>query len=95
MLFVLRLLPPFKKWQQKVVYITFILNVIITLIATVSYGVSCIPFRAGWENVPNAKCVSKNVLVATQKVNGGMRLHRFPLYKRPNISQYPRSGLCD
>ncbi|KAL9087210.1 MAG: hypothetical protein Q9159_003777 [Coniocarpon cinnabarinum] len=72
MLFVLRLLPPFKKWQQKVVYVAFVLNVIITIIATVSYGVSCIPFRAAWQEVPGSKCFSKKVLVATQKMNGGL-----------------------
>ena len=70
MLFVLRLLPPFKKWQQKVVYVAFGLNLVITFVATISYGLSCIPFSAAWTNSPGSKCVSKHVLVAIQQMNG-------------------------
>ena len=71
MLFVLRLLPPTKKLQQNVIFVTFFLNFAITMIATVSYSIKCVPFQAIYKTVPNAKCLSENVLTTTQYVNAG------------------------
>ncbi len=70
LLFVLRLLPVYKHWQKNVILAACALNVAITLIATVSYGLSCIPFRAWYQEVPNAKCFSTRNLVITNQVNG-------------------------
>ena len=72
MLFVLRLLPPTKKLQQRIIFVTFFLNFAITIIATVSYGVKCVPFTAIYKEVPGAKCLSEEVITATQWVNAGM-----------------------
>ena len=71
MLFVLRLLPRTKKLQKDFILVAFFLNFAITLVATVSFGLKCIPFRAIWQDVPGAKCLSENVLVATQYTNAG------------------------
>lgn len=71
MLFVLRLLPSYKKWQQRAVNLAFLINFLITVYACVAFGVSCIPFRANWETVPNSRCFSKNLLVITNQVNAG------------------------
>ena len=71
LLFVLRLLPIYKRWQKNVILTNFALNIAITLIGTVSYGLSCIPFRAWYQEVPNAKCFSTRNLVITNQVNGG------------------------
>ena len=70
MLFVLRLLPPYKKWQQRIIYANFFVSFAITLVANVSYGLACIPFRALWEPVEGAKCYSKDRVVITAQVNG-------------------------
>ncbi|KAG8525208.1 uncharacterized protein KY384_008852 [Bacidia gigantensis] len=40
--FVLRLLPVYKRWQKNVILAAFVFNIAITLIATVSYGLSFI-----------------------------------------------------
>lgn len=72
MLFVLRLLPPTKKLEQKIIFVVFALNVAITLIATVSYGVLCRPFEANYYSVPGAKCAPSHVRVVTNQVNGSM-----------------------
>ena len=70
MLFVLRLLPAYKHWQKNVILAACALNVAVTLIGTVSYGLSCIPFRAWYQEVPNPKCFSTRDLVITNQVNG-------------------------
>ena len=70
-LFVLRLLPSYKKWQQNSVYLAFAINFLVTLYACITFGVSCRPFRASWEDVPNSKCFSTNLLVITNRVNAG------------------------
>ncbi|KAL8896845.1 MAG: hypothetical protein Q9207_007510 [Kuettlingeria erythrocarpa] len=72
MLFVLRLLPSYKKWQQRVVYAMFLINFLVTLYTCITFGVSCIPFKANWDTVPNAKCFSKDVLVITNQINAGL-----------------------
>ena len=46
MLFVLRLLPAFKQWQQKVIYGTMIINFAISLVATIIFGLSCMSLHA-------------------------------------------------
>lgn len=71
MLFVLRLLPSYKKWQQRVVNFVFLVNLLVTTYTCVTFGVSCIPFKANWDDVPNSKCFSKDVLVITNQINGG------------------------
>ncbi|KAI9727271.1 MAG: hypothetical protein M1828_006890 [Chrysothrix sp. TS-e1954] len=70
MLFVLRLLPPGKTWQQRLIFVVFFINFAITLIATVSYGVRCQPFRAVWDPVPGSKCESIDIITTTGWVNG-------------------------
>ena len=72
MMFVLRLLPTFQKVQKWIVYIALAINLAITIVVTVSYGLSCMPLKAEWEHIPGAKCYSKDVLVITSTVNGGM-----------------------
>lgn len=69
MLFVLRLLPAHQKWQQRIIYLAFSINIAITILATVTYGISCIPFKANWQDIPNARCLPKNVLVIVNQVN--------------------------
>ena len=71
MLFVLRLLPSYKKWQQRVVNVAFLINFLATAYTCITFGVSCIPFKANWDTVPNSKCFSKDVLVITNQVNAG------------------------
>lgn len=71
LLFVLRLLPVYKRKQKNVVVSTFALNIAVALVGTVSYGLSCIPFRAWYQEVPNAKCFSTHNLVIANQVNGG------------------------
>lgn len=75
MLFVLRLLPSYKKWQQRVVYLAFLTNFLVTAYTCVVFGISCHPFKANWEDVPNSKCFSKDVLVLTNQINGGKIYH--------------------
>lgn len=70
MLFVLRLLPSYKKWQQKFIYVLFFMNFAITIIACATMGTSCIPFNAIWEKVPGSRCFSKEHVVAASQVNG-------------------------
>ena len=69
LLFVLRLLPSYKKRQQQVVYAIFFVNFAITLAACVMFGVSCIPFKASWDAIPDAKCFSEDRLVIVNQVN--------------------------
>ena len=94
MLFVLRLLPPFKKVQQKIIYAAFFVNFAITVIGTVSYGVSCRPLRASWENVPGGKCYTRNLLVITTRVNGSeFGTHYSPSKKlTPPLQSSPASS---
>ncbi|KAL9003048.1 MAG: hypothetical protein Q9188_004060 [Gyalolechia gomerana] len=73
MLFVLRLLPSYKKWQQKVVYSMFLVNFAVTLYTCITFGVSCIPFKANWDTtIANAKCFSNQVLVITNQINAAL-----------------------
>ena len=85
MLFVLRLLPAFNQWQEKVIYGTMIVNFAISLVATIIFGLSCMPLRAFWDNdaqmnLPGSKCypVSRRVLV--QQVNGSESL-KFRIFR--------------
>ena len=69
MLFVLRLLPPDRKWQERIILFVLFLNFAITMIATVSYGVRCQPYIAAYEYIPGATCFSNRVLVITMQLN--------------------------
>ena len=69
MLFVLRLLPSYKVWQQRVVVAIFLFNFLVTLESGIAFGISCIPFRANWDEVPNSKCLPVDILVITNQVN--------------------------
>ena len=69
MLFVLRLLPSYKVWQQRAVLATFAINFLATLYTCIAVGISCIPFQANWEDMPEARCFSKGVLVLTNQIN--------------------------
>lgn len=87
MLFVLRLLPPMKKVAQKIILVAFFFNFAVTMIATVSYGVKCIPFTAVYKDIPNAKCLSERVITSTQYVNAG-ELHVFSSFSfRPLLAK--------
>lgn len=83
MLFTLRLLPFTKRWPRRVIECSFFLNIIITIIAVVSYGIKCVPFTAIYKPVPGAWCERQNILVTTQQVNGGkhIRDHGFEMRK--------------
>lgn len=70
-LFVLRLLPSYKKWQRRVVYVAFLMNFLVTAYTCIAFGISCIPFNANWDTVPNSKCFSKDVLAITNQINSG------------------------
>ena len=70
-LFILRLLPSYKKWQQRVVYFVLLVNFVVTAYTCIMFGVSCIPFKANWEAVPEAKCFTKNLLATTNQINAG------------------------
>ena len=71
MLFVLRLLPSYKIWQQRVVALAFLINFLVTAYTCITLGISCIPFKANWDSVPNPKCFSIDVVVITNQINGG------------------------
>lgn len=71
MLFVLRLLPSYKKWQQRATYILFFLNFAASLVGLISFGLSCTPFEANWNEVPGSRCYSKNLIAITNRVNSG------------------------
>ncbi|KAL9094317.1 MAG: hypothetical protein Q9165_003458 [Trypethelium subeluteriae] len=74
MLFVLRLLPPYKKAQQRIIYVELFVNFAITLIATLTFGIACTPFKALYTYVPGAECFSKEKLVAVTRVNARRNL---------------------
>ena len=78
MLFILRLLPSYKKWQQRVVNLIFIVNFLATVYTLFMLGFSCVPFQANWKAVPNSKCLSKKVFVLTNQINAG-EIHCFRL----------------
>ena len=71
MLFVLRLLPSYKKWQERVVNLAFLINFLVTAYTCLMFGVSCIPFNANWDAVPKSKCFSKDLLAITNQLNAG------------------------
>ena len=71
MLFVLRLLPSYKVWQQRVVNLALLINLLVTIYACFIFGFSCIPFQANWDDIPNAKCFSKDLIVIANQVNAG------------------------
>ena len=71
MMFVLRLLPSYKVWQLRVVLVAFALNLLVTAYTCFVFGFSCIPFQANWEDIPNPKCFSKDLIVITNQVNAG------------------------
>ena len=59
------------KWQQRVLNLTFLINFLVTAYTCIAFDVSCIPFNANWDTVPNSKYFSKDVLVITNQVNVG------------------------
>ena len=70
MLFVLRLLPSYKTWQQYLIYVLFFLNFAVTLVGCVTYAVSCVPFKAVYDtSIKGAKCYSKDQLVIVTQLN--------------------------
>lgn len=71
MLFVLRILPSYKRWQQKVVMLLFAVNFVVTAYACLMFGISCVPFRANWQAVPDTKCFSKKILTMANQINAG------------------------
>lgn len=71
LLFVLRLLPSYKKWQQRITHVVFLVSFLVTLYTCISLGVSCRPFKANWETVNNSKCFSKDLVVITNQINAG------------------------
>jgi hypothetical protein len=100
MLFVLRLLPSYKKWQQKIVYVLFFLNFAITAVACVTYGVSCIPFKAVYDtSVQGAQCFSKDRLVIVTQINGALAAvidvctAMIPQFLIWNVKMHPKTKL--
>ena len=77
MLFVLRLLPPYKKAHQTIIYVELFVNFAITLIATLTFGIACIPFKALYTPIPGATCFSKEKLVAVTRVNASKSSEHF------------------
>ncbi|CAO1601331.1 hypothetical protein XANCAGTX0491_004999 [Xanthoria calcicola] len=71
-LFILRLLPSYKKWQQRVVYFVLLVNFVVTAYPCIMFGVSCIPFKANWEAVPEARCFTKNLLATANQINAAL-----------------------
>ena len=70
MVFVLRLLPSYKVWQQRVVNLALLINLLVTIYACFVFGFSCIPFQANWDDdIPNSKCFSKDLIVIANQVN--------------------------
>ena len=74
LLFVLRLLPSYKKWQQYLVYCVFFVNFMVTLYTCIAFGIFCRPFKANWMTVPNSKCFSIDVIVITNQINSSKSL---------------------
>ncbi|KAI4234516.1 MAG: hypothetical protein L6R40_006721 [Gallowayella cf. fulva] len=72
MLFVLRILPSYKRWQQKVVMLLFAVNFVVTAYACLMFGISCVPFRANWQAVPDTKCFSKKILTMANQINAAL-----------------------
>ena len=50
----------------------FILSFLATAYTCITFGVSCKPFKANWEDVPGSKCLSKDFIVITNQVNAGI-----------------------
>ena len=84
MLFVLRLLPSYKRWQKRVVDAMFLISFLVTLYSCIIFGLSCVPFKANWEHIPGSKCFSKDLLVTTNQVNAG----EGSLPTNPSVSGY-------
>ena len=75
MLFVLRLLPSYKKWQRNFVNMAFLLNFLTTAYTCVAYGVSCMPFEANWKDIPGSWCMSTDVVALTNQLNACKHLN--------------------
>ena len=98
LLFVLRLLPSYKKWQQNLVYGVFSVNFIVTAYTCITFGVSCRPFRANWMTVPNSKCFSVDVIVITNQVNASKSLMTtvtMPTFPRALTHSKGLACVCD
>lgn len=72
MLFVLRLLPSYKKKEARLIYVMFLVNFVISAFACLTFGLSCRPFKANWDAVPSKHCFSKKLLVIVNQVNASM-----------------------
>lgn len=66
MLFTLRLLAAHRKWLRSIIHAALIINIAITMIAVVSFGVKCTPFTAIYQDTNGAKCVGSDSFVAIQ-----------------------------
>ena len=71
MFFVLRLLAKTKRWPPRFIWIAMFLNFAITMIAVVTYGIRCIPFKAIYLPVDGAQCMPVPNLVIAMTLNGG------------------------
>ena len=47
----------------------FLMNFLVTAYTCITFGISCIPFRANWDTVPKSKCFPKEVLAITNQIN--------------------------
>ena len=81
LLFVLRLLSSYKKWQQNLVYGVFAVNFIVTAYTCVAVGLFCRSFTANWMIIPNSTCFSIDVIVITNQVNASQSLP--PIVNKP------------
>lgn len=49
----------------------FLMNFLVTAYTCITFGISCIPFKANWDSIPDSKCFSKEVLAITNQINAG------------------------
>lgn len=77
--------------QHRVIYAAFILNVIISLLAVITYATQCIPFAAIYKTAlqATAKCYPPDILVKVTQINGSKRA-----MKRMSISNLRSAADC-
>ena len=71
MVFVLRLLPRTQRWPFHVIYAALGLNLAVSIYATVTYGIKCVPFNRIWDINVQGHCLSASVAATTLIVNAG------------------------
>ncbi|KAI9710648.1 MAG: hypothetical protein M1828_002135 [Chrysothrix sp. TS-e1954] len=72
MIFVLRLLPRTQRWPFQVIYASLGLNAAISIFASVTYGIKCVPFSRIWDKDVPGHCLSDSVAAATLITNAAL-----------------------